>query len=415
MKITGICFTRSGMELGRRMHAFFSEQGAGRSGAERTGAGCTGEAGDGSENSASVPSAEPIRDTWFCKGKLFREQPPADFALVEESMQEWTGKHFDDSDAMIFIGAAGICVRAIAPYVKDKKTDPAVLVFDEKGTFGISLLSGHIGGANALTDRLCRYLGSIPVVTTATDVNHKFAVDQYAAEHGLAIESMSLAKAVAAALVEGKTIPFSADTEIVRQGPVPGGLRILPYEVTPEHEGRGDVSVSERSAEAAAGSEEADLFEQKEPLGIHVSPFTDHSPYQETLRLIPRCITLGIGCRRDTPVEKIEALVDRVLTEHHIHPEAVCAAATIDLKKNEPGLLEFCRRRNLPLTVYSAEELKAVEGAFSASPFVSGITGVDNVCERSAVKKSGGTLIVNKTKGDSSTCAAALEDWRIKL
>ncbi len=389
MKITGICFTRSGAELAGRMHRWFTEQ---NRQSEYESVHLPSEA-----DSAGLPEVavhimqakDPYVDRWFCKGKLFREEMPEGFTFVEESTADWAGKYFADSDAMIFIGAAGICIRAIAPYVKDKKTDPAVLVFDEKGTFGISLLSGHIGGANALTEKLCKELGSIPVITTATDVNRKFAVDVYATQQHLAIGSMELAKDAAAALVEGKTIPFSADKKIHRIGPVPGGLEIRD------------------SAELKK--------DEKDALGIHVSPFTDHCPYEETLQLIPKCITLGIGCRKNTPVENIEDLVEQVLTENHIHPAAVSSIATIDLKKDEPGLLEFCRRRNLPLTVYSAEELQAVEGEFSSSSFVSGITGVDNVCERSAVKKSGGTLIVNKTKGDSSTCAAALEDWSIKI
>ncbi len=408
MRITGICFTRSGMELAQRMHSWFS--------AENAAAGHSGE--DTGMKAAAVQTSENssviYTDTWFCKGKLFRENVPEGFSYVNESMTDWAGKHFSASDALIFIGAAGICIRAIAPYVRDKKTDPAVLCFDEKGIFGISLLSGHIGGANALTEQLCKVLGSIPVVTTATDVNHKFAVDVYATEQNLAIGSMELAKDVAAALVEGKTIPFSADTEIQRTGPLPGGLKIASYkaegnaESGPAADSAGDVS-SPPAGNAEYGSDAA------EELGIHVSPFTDQTPYSRTLQLIPKCITLGIGCRRNTPVENIEALVEQVLAENHIHPSAVEGIATIDLKKDEPGLLEFCRRRNLALTVYSADELKAVEGDFSASAFVSGITGVDNVCERSAVKKSGGALIVKKTRGDASTCAAALKDWRIKL
>ncbi len=360
MKITGICFTRSGAELAGRMHAFLEKQ--------------------KDESGRAL-----YEDRWFCKGKRFREEVPEGFSLAEESTGEWAGNWFDKSDALIFIGAAGICVRAIAPYVKDKKTDPAVLVFDERGTFGISLLSGHIGGANALTEKLCRAVGSIPVVTTATDVNRKFAVDEYAARNGLFIDSMELAKDIAAALVEGRTIPFSADREIRVTGEVPGGLKIC----------RGEECTG--------------------PLGIHVSPFMDRLPYEKTLQLVPGCITLGIGCRKDTPAEKIQALVDRVLEENHIHPKAVSSVATIDLKKDEKGLLEYCQSRHLPLTVYSAEELKDLQGEFSSSGFVSGITGVDNVCERSAVKKSGGILIVKKTKGDSSTCAAALEDWSIIL
>lgn len=384
MKITGICFTSSGMKLASRMHQWFT-----------------------SENASSQAEEEDLyEDRWFCKGKVFRENTPEGFIYAEEGCQDWAGKYFTDSDAMIFIGATGICVRAIAPYVKDKKTDPAVLCFDEKGTFGISLLSGHIGGANALTTKLCEELGSIPVVTTATDVNKKFAVDVYATENNLAIGSMLLAKDVAAALVEGKTVPFSSDSEIVRRGPLPGGLEL--YKAGSRAEAVSRTEANSQAEKDAAQTEQP-------PLGIHVSPYTDRKPYKETLQLIPRCMTIGIGCRRDTPVEKIEALVDRVLEENHIHPEALSAVATIDLKKDEKGLLEFCRRRKLPFTVYTAEELKAVEGDFSASSFVFGITGVDNVCERSAVKKGGGRLIIKKTKGDSSTCAVTLQDWRIKI
>lgn len=379
MKITGICFTRSGMELARRMHSYFSSENA-------------------------VSAEQTYYDTWFCKGKLFRDNVPDGFSFVEEGCQDWAGKYFADSDALVFIGATGICVRAIAPYVKDKKTDPAVICFDEKGTFGISLLSGHIGGANALTAKLCQELGSIPVVTTATDVNKKFAVDVYATENNLAIGSMLLAKEVAAALVEGKTVPFSSDAEIVRTGALPGGLEL--YQ---------EKAVRQLADSAFSDGDSQDSEAMKPELGIHISPYTDRKPYKNTLQLIPRCMTIGIGCRRDTPVEKIEDLVNRVLEEHHIHPEALSAVATIDLKKDEKGLLEFCRRRNLPFTVYSAEELRAVEGDFSASTFVSGITGVDNVCERSAVKKGGGTLIIKKTKGDSSTCAVTLQDWRSKI
>ncbi len=433
MKIIGICFTRSGMELARQMQCWFEAENAAAEQMHEepvsTAADLNSEGGHGSLQEHLPDRSRYVTD-WFCKGKLFRESVPEGFTYAEESMTEWAGRHFPDSDAMIFIGATGICVRAIAPFVKDKKTDPAVICFDEKGTFGISLLSGHIGGANALTEKLCRELGSIPVVTTATDVNRKFAVDVYATEHRLAIGSMELAKDVAAALVEGKNIPFSADVPIRSTGTLPGGITLCedsvssaysPQEEPLKAQSKGicdETSASHSPQEEPASAGPAAVYGGEKSygvLGIHVSPFTDRRPYEHTLQLIPRCITLGIGCRRDTPVEKIEALADRVLEEAHIHPEAVEAVATIDLKKDEKGLLEFCRRRNLLLTVYSAEELRAVEGDFSASSFVSGITGVDNVCERSAVRKSGGSLIVKKTRGDSSTCAAALKDWRIEI
>ena len=97
------------------------------------------------------------------------------------SLHDWTADMFDEKDALLFIGASGIAVRSIAPFVADKRKDPAVVVMDEKGQFVISLLSGHLGGANELTGKIANLTGAIPVITTATDVNGRFAVDIFAA------------------------------------------------------------------------------------------------------------------------------------------------------------------------------------------------------------------------------------------
>ena len=126
-----------------------------------------------------------------------------DFEGYMPPLAEFVGPVFSWADAILFVGSTGMAVRAIAPWVKDKKTDPAVLVTDEAGQFVISLLSGHIGGANELTRLLARKLGATPVVTTATDVNGKFSVDDWAARNHLTIGSMAAAKAVSAAILEG--------------------------------------------------------------------------------------------------------------------------------------------------------------------------------------------------------------------
>ena len=112
------------------------------------------------------------------------------------------GEAFANMDALIFVGACGVAVRSIAPFVRDKKTDPAVLCLDERASFVIPLLSGHIGGANALAARLAGALGAKAVITTATDVNGKFAVDAWAAQNGCAIEDFALAKRFAAEILE---------------------------------------------------------------------------------------------------------------------------------------------------------------------------------------------------------------------
>ena len=126
--------------------------------------------------------------------------------VLAASLKEWTKKQFAEADALIFIGAAGIAVRSIAGFVQSKKTDPAVLVADEQGKHVISLLSGHIGGANAMTRLAAGILGADPVITTATDLHGKFAVDVFAARRGLFMDSMAYAREIAAELVAGRRV-----------------------------------------------------------------------------------------------------------------------------------------------------------------------------------------------------------------
>ncbi len=287
---------------------------------------------------------------------------------------ECYGQAFGASDLLVFVGACGIAVRKIAPYVRDKRTDPAVVCVDEQGTFAISLLSGHIGGANGLTKTIAQAIGAVPVITTATDVNGKFSVDTWATENGCVIDDMKLAKAVSAAILE-RNVPFFSEIPIV--GRLPDGL-------TPGNTGT---------------------------LGICVS-FQESAPFARTLRLIPRILHLGIGCRKGTPKETIAQAVDRVFRENHLDFRAVCLAASIDLKQEEPGLLAFCRERELPVKFYSAAQLSAVPGEFTPSPFVRSVTGVDNVCERAALLGAE-RLLVKKTADCGVTVAVAVKHWEV--
>ena len=284
------------------------------------------------------------------------------------------GESFSSAEALAFVGSCGIAVRKIAPYVHDKRTDPAVVCVDELGTFVIPLLSGHIGGANALARRIAEHLHATAVITTATDVNRRFSVDTWATEHGCAISSMKLAKAVSAAVLEGD-IPFKSDFSVVEN---------LPNGIIPGESGH---------------------------LGIYLT-VTDVEPFEKTLRLIPKRLHLGIGCRRGTEKEAIQTAVEQVFRAHHLDFRAVRSAASIDLKKDEEGLLSFCREQNIPIRFYSAEELKAVSGDFTPSAFVQTITGVDNVCERSALIGAE-KLIVRKTACHGVTVAVAMEKWEV--
>lgn len=311
---------------------------------------------------------------------------------LEEKLSQWTAQRFSDSGALVFIGAMGIAVRAVAPYIKSKTQDPAVIVVDEQGTFCISLLSGHIGGANDLARQIAQDIQAMPVVTTATDINGKIAVDQWAREQNCFISDMTCAKDISAAVLEGQTVGFYSDYPV--QGMLPKELSLVSQE---------DISAA------------ADKENHRFPCGITVSiarrseslHFADR-----TLQLVPRTVTLGIGCRRDTPFHKLSAFAEEMLVRENIRWEAVAAIATIDLKKDEAGLLALARLRGVPLLTYSAEELKKVAGSFTPSSFVNSVTGVDNVCERAAVKgERAKTLICVKEARDGMTIAMAEDDF----
>lgn len=286
-------------------------------------------------------------------------------------------EYFDKADVMVFIGASGIAVRAIAPHVKSKTTDPAVLVIDERANFVISLLSGHIGGANELARQIAAAVNAVPVVTTATDVNNLFAVDEWAARHDMVISDMHAAKEFAAALVAGKTACFYSDYEV--KGMLPNGV------------------------------ERADSGE----IGMAITVDKNRKPFGTTVVLMPKILHLGIGCRRNTPLEKIENFVLTELARHGFDLRCVKSIASVDLKKDEQGLLAFAAKYGLPARFYTAAELQEAQGDFTPSAFVKSVAGVDNVCERAAVLASGGKLRLRKAAHDGVTLAVAEEPLTI--
>ena len=292
-------------------------------------------------------------------------------------MKALVGELFPRVEALIFVGACGIAVRGIAPFLVGKAVDPAVLVVDERGENVISLLSGHIGGANELARRIAREIGGTAVITTATDVNQRFSADAWAARHGLAIESMEAAKRFSAEILKG-------DLPLWSEFPISGAL---PSGVFSGEGGACGLAISCRKV----------------------------YPFATTLLLIPRVLHLGIGCKRGTPAEKIRAAVDAVLLGENLCVQAVAGIASIDVKRDEEGLIFYAREEKLPLGFYTAEELRAARGEFTPSAFVQKTVGVDNVCERAAVLSAGedATLVVGKTCLDGVTVAVAQEKWSV--
>ena len=299
---------------------------------------------------------------------------------VQGRLSEWMAEAVQDADAFVFVGAAGIAIRAIAPYVADKTKDPALVVVDEKGQFVIPLLSGHIGGANELAVRIANELGAQPVLTTATDVRGLFAVDVFAKKNDFWISDMKQAKLISARLVRGEKVGFYSD---------------LPLE--------GELPAELDSAEESASS-----------CGIAISAY-EKQIFEDQLLLVPSCLTVGIGCKRGTAKEKILETVQEVFAKEGLSLRAICRIASIDLKKDEAGLIGTAQEFDVPFETFSAEELAAVEGDFSESSFVKGVTGVDNVCERAAVLGSAGNLIVRKVAKDGVTVAVAMEIRKLTM
>ena len=374
MKISIISFSRSGYRIGEMLSWFLGEGGH---------------------------EVEAFTKSKYTKKILDESQVEADdkafrnvkeFAKpIDSSLRDWTGRRFAESDAIIFIGACGIAVRSIAPFVSSKKTDPAVVVIDEQGKFAISLLSGHIGGANELTEEISNLLHATPVITTATDINNKFAVDVFAKTNGCYISDMTMAKEISAALVNGNSVGFASDFPWV--GEIPKELHLL---------------------------DEEDETKEKPEMGIYVTNSYLKHPFVHTLYLVPKIITLGVGCKKDTPADTVEKVVRKACDELLIPSVSMELVASIDLKKEEQGILEYCKERNLPFETYSAEQLKEVEGSFAESKFVEETTGVDNVCERSAILGSSkhgekSNLILRKYAEDGVTAALARRKWSVQF
>ncbi len=290
-----------------------------------------------------------------------------------DSLSDWTQKHFAHDDGLVFVGAVGIAVRAIAPYIQKKWKDPAVVAVDECAQFAVPLLSGHLGGANRLARAVSEVCGAQAVITTATDVNGVFAVDEWARCQGLSVMDPQHIKIISGKLLAGGSVKVYSPSPI--EGECPPGVEVT--QTFPA-----DVAVSVRQEEAV-------------------------------LSLAPKTVVLGVGCRKGTPQSTIESVLERFLQENKLHIESICTVASIDLKKEEPGLLAFCRSHNWKFRTCTAEELRQTPGEFTPSAFVSQITGVDNVCERSAVFVSGGSLLVKKFAVDGVTMAAAEKPFRL--
>lgn len=308
----------------------------------------------------------------------------ADTEAIPGRLTDFWGTLMADYDVLVCVMASGIVVRGIAPHLTHKADDPAVLVMDSGGRFVISLLSGHLGGANAAAVMLAKRLSATPVITTGTDVKGSMAVDVLAEKLGCELVDFSGAKDVTAAILDDAPVAIVDEAGLDFAGiALPGNLFVArPGDILPAHQ----IRISEK----AACTWEAEIT------GV---------------QLIPKTIVCGVGCRRNTPgtliIEKLEALC----AEHGVHPRAIGTLATIGLKAEEAGIRAVAEHCHGAVRIVKDEMIRLVQNRFDGSDFVEKTTGLRCVSEPAGYAASGfGDCIAPVVKGDGVT----LSLWRLR-
>ncbi len=286
----------------------------------------------------------------------------------KEKISNIVGDIFEDVDAIVFICSLGICVRVIAPFIQSKITDPAVVCIPNGGIMAISVLSGHLGGANKLTAEFADILGAQPIITTATDIMGVKAPDILAKENGLYIDSMADCKKISSIIVDGGEVAI-LDEDAIIQEPM-----YKTYNPSEEYEGI-----------------------------IRITNKADRK-YDNCLKLIRRNIVLGIGCRKNYDPEKMKAKVLGKLKDMNLHEKSIAAVCSIDIKAQEAAISELSRYFDVPYHTFTAQQISEAEHMFEQSEFVKSAIGVGAVAEP-CVYLTGAQIIMHKVNMDAMTLA----------
>ena len=285
-------------------------------------------------------------------------------------------KAMEECDGIIFISSTGIAVRAIAPYIQSKDKDPGVVVVDLSCRYAINILSGHLGGGNELTINVAEILGAEPVITTATDRMNIIGPDMLAKNNDLIISDMKMAKEIAALLVDNKIVGIKDDYNLIQMS-------------------KGYERIDEVKENSIWITNKIKSTEEDE---------NENIDYSKVLKLIKQDIVLGIGCRRNTPFEKLKKFIEESLIKYNIHKQAVSKIVSVDVKKDEQGIIELAEYLGCPFITFTREEIKTVQDKYEGSPFVLKTLGITGVCEPS-VDLAGAQIIEGKIKHEGMTLA----------
>ncbi|MBU8907815.1 cobalt-precorrin 5A hydrolase [Desertibacillus haloalkaliphilus] len=334
-----------------------------------------------------MPRADVYYMTKFAKG----DETDRQIQMFEGSVRLLLPELFKRYDGVVMVISLGAVVRMIAPILKDKKTDPAVVVVDDKAEFVISVLSGHIGGANDLTRELSDYLQATPVITTASDVQKTIPVDIFGREFGWEIEDFTHVTPVSAAVVNEEPVVIVQESGErawwKHEKPLPTHFQVV------------------------SSCEEALQQEFQAALVIThslLSKSMEEQLLKNGVLYRPKSVYLGMGCNRGTTAEEIEQVIKNTLEEVGISLLSVKEMATIDLKKDEQGLLEVCEKYNWNFTYYTPEQLNEIK-IDNPSDTVFKYTGAYGVSEPAAKRSAGvDKLLLEKKKSGNVTISIAV-------
>ena len=305
-------------------------------------------------------------------------------AKVCKFSQDEVKRNWEDASALLFIMATGIVVRTIAPLIKNKKEDPAVLVIDEEGKHVIPLLGGHQARANELATTLATLINATPVITTSSDINNLPPLDLWIERCQLFVLNASILPKIMSKFIENRNIQIYINSDLIRVPIFPDHFQVVKVQVVKE-------------------AKFADIIITNKKLEVN----------EEQLILIPRNLVVGLGFHDWITSDEIEKAIKQVFTEEGLYFEALKGVATLEKKAKNEALQEFTQKYGLRMFSYTPEELQEVKG-FSFSPIVERAVGVSSVCEQSAILASQGRLIVPKRVFKDITIAVAEAPYHVK-
>ncbi|WP_274307237.1 cobalt-precorrin 5A hydrolase [Solibacillus daqui] len=343
----------------------------------------------GVANARAYAEKFPYVDVYYMKKFEYGDEAQKNIQLFDGTVRLLLPALFKQYKAMILIISLGAVVRMIAPILEDKKTDPAVLVVDDKGQFVISVLSGHIGGANALTHEFAQAIHAAPIITTASDVQKTIPVDLFGARFGWVWDSEGKLTPVSASVVNEEHVAIVQET-----GEADWWMHDTPMPAT--------LNIYETTAAAIAAQPHATLLITDRIIDQHEQVLLENGVIYR-----PKSLVLGMGCNRGTSAEEIEACIDATLAELKLSKKSVKAIATIDLKKDEQGFIDVTAKNHWQFVTYSPQELNEMPLS-NPSETVFKYTGAYGVSEPAALRyANANSWVLEKKKSGNVTISVA--------